>query len=599
MNSPSAPTARQFLIAGILAGLLAGCATPPSAPINEAELALTNAIAALETQTPDQQAAQVIRLIQQLNSLGRPAEALNLAQRYPVGPEQIEHYPSYGLALAQTHIALGNDQNADKVLTEALNNPTAFMGLADEIQLISARVPVLDRLGLALRAFEDLVYLSILQPAEQTSATRDALWQRAQNLTGQTTRDPSSEAAGWLALAAVPQSDNPSAAALVWFRAWPDHPALESLPPEVAGLLNLEWPAPSRIGLILPLSGELAAVGESVLDGVMNQRLASSGPTLVVADGAQGLTHALKELRTQQVDLILGPLPKADVQALLALNPQEAVLALNYSDLDLTDARAPRALMGLSPEDSARDAAGLLAGTSDKRPLVLVPGDTLGERIAAAFAQHWPDNESRAPIIQRYLNDDQRQIVSNALGIEGSQARHKHLAQALGLELEFTPRRRQDVGAVYIYGDSITAAQLKPLLAFYYAGDLPVWLADSALDQNLDLVQQDLIGANIVAMPWQTDGALESNVLYELGADAWMLASALANPDQLAIMGRTGEWFRDGQTLRRNLVPVQLTQRGFVVLPRPAPEPEQPLAADDESPIEPSQDNESELGTQG
>ena len=152
---------------------------------------------------------------------------------------------------------------------------------------------------------------------------------------------------------------------------------------------------------------------------------------------------------------------------------------------------------------------------------------------------------------------------------------------------------------MYIYGDSITAAQLKPLLAFYYAGDLPVWLADSALDQNLDLVQQDLIGSNIVAMPWQTDGALESNVLYELGADAWMLASALANPDQLAIMGRTGEWFRDGQTLRRNLVPVQLTQRGFVVLPRPEPAPEQPLAADDKSSIEPSQDNESELGAQG
>ena len=576
MNSP---TARHLVIAGILAGLLAGCAGTPTVPVSEAERNLNAAIANLDTQPAAERDTQTVQLMQQLNVLSQYDRTLELGQRYTVAPDNIEQFPGFASALARAHFAVGDARSAEQTLTDALTHPAAFIGLNDEILLIEQRIQALEALRQDMRAFEDRVYLSVLTPADQNGAVLGALWQQARQLVGQVASDPNSDAAGWIQLAEILSAENPNRAALEWFRIWPDHPANAQLPLEVADLLNLDWPSPTRVGLILPLSGALSAVGESVLDGVMEQKLNDVGPTLVVADGAQGVEQALETLRAQQVDLILGPLPKAQVKTLLELNPTEPVLALNYSDLDLQDARAPRALMGLSPEDSARDAAQLLAATSEKRPLVLVPGDELGQRVADAFNAFWPEPEKRAPIIQRYLNDDQRQVISGILGIEASQARHKQLSRALGLDIEFTPRRRQDVGAVYIYADSITAAQLKPLLAFYYAGNLPVWLADTALDQNIDLVRTDLVGANVVAMPWQADQITESNVLFELGADAWLLASALADPNQATVPGRTGEWFRDGNALRRTLTPVKVTQDGFDILERPAPEtyPEAPM----------------------
>ena len=48
-------------------------------------------------------------------------------------------------------------------------------------------------------------------------------------------------------------------------------------------------------------------------------------------------------------------------------------------------------MMGLAPEDNARDAARLMAAQLIERPLLLVPGDQLGERVVAAYSKQWPN----------------------------------------------------------------------------------------------------------------------------------------------------------------------------------------------------------------
>ena len=593
-----APTARQVLVAGILAGLLAGCAGTPTAPSSTLGRDIQTQIDNLPNLVALERDAALVGLMQRLNAQGDYAEALSLALQYPVAPSSIEAYPSFQLSTALAQFRTGNAAQAQRTISATLSEPQAFVGLADEINLIRLRVQVRDALSLDMAAFDDQVYLSTLLPATENGQVLNELWQRAKRLADQAPSESNSLSAGWLELAAAGEDIR---ALQSWLQRWPDHPALDNLPLEIADLLNTDWPMAQRVGVILPLSGPLSRVGESVLDGILQQQLSVNGPALVVVDGAPGIEGALAELQGQQVDLILGPLPKDQVSALLELNPPQAVLALNYIDGELDESLAPRALMGLAPEDGARDAAYLMASENPKAPLVLVPGDTRGERVSEAFIESWmaytppvevmettglpapigldlplpgelvPQADTRPPmpIVQRYLNDDQNQVVADALGISASRARHRALQQQLGLELEFTPRRRQDIGSVYIYADAITAAQLKPLLAFYYAGDLPIWLADAALDENLPLVRGDLTGARVVAMPWQVADSESSNVLFELGADAWRLSSALADKTQLQIAGRTGTWQREGERLRRTLTPVRITRDGFQRLDRP------------------------------
>ena len=564
-----APTARHVIFAGILAGLLAGCAGTPSAPTSRLDQTLQADIAQIETLAGQQRDAQLIELLRQLNSLSRYTQALELGAQYPVAPDSIEAYPRFQHAMALAEFRTGLADAAQTRITQALSEPQAFIGLADEIRLLELRAETRIALSQNIPALEDLVALSALQDSQ---GSIEALWQLAKTIPDAT---GGSVASGWVALAQAAQSTRSATAIRLWRSEWPDHPAMDRLPLELAELLNTDWPTASRVGLILPMTGALSRVGESVLDGVMHQQLSQTGPTLIVADSAQGVEAALAELRSQNVDLILGPLPRDQVDELLALNPEEAVLALNYSEADLTGASAPRALMGLSPEHTAADAARLMAADRPGAPLLLIPGDTLGERIASAYLEQWQqDPERPSPVIQRYLNDDQNQVVSDALGVSASNARHRALERQLGLDLEFTPRRRQDITSVYIYADSITAAQLKPLLAFYYAGSLPIWLADAALDENIALVRSDLNGARVLAMPWQAQEDVASNVLFELGADAWALSTALADKTLLEIPGRTGNWTLDGSELRRTLTPIRITSDGYEPLERVVEQPD-------------------------
>lgn len=563
--------ARQFIYAGILTGLLAGCASTTAPSISQQDLAIQSQIAGLSDLPVEQRSASTLDLVQQLNALGRYEQSLEVGAQFPIDIADTQRFAAFQLEMALAEFRRGNAQVAVDQITQALTSAEDFLLVTDQAALLDLRARAHEALSDNLSALADWVRVNDLTD-NATAVSR--IWALAQQLAGQSATVENQTAAGWIALAETQTQENIPAAIREWHLNWPAHPALGNLPLELADYFNTDWPTATRVGLILPLSGALSQVGETILDGVMSEQLGSPGPVMVLIDGSQGVEAALAELRSQNVDLIVGPLPKDQVDALMALNPVEPVLALNYVDGNLEDALAPRALMGLAPEDGARDAATLISSQYEQAPLVLTPATPIGERVATAFSEAWQTLNGETPISRSYLNDNQREVVSEALGITASQERHRNLERSLGLDLEFTPRRRQDIGSVYIYGDSITAAQLKPLIAFYFGGDLPIWLSDSTLDQNLELVRGDLQGAYVVAMPWQLDQTSPSSVLFELGADAWMLTSALTDKTAEFIPGRTGTWFRSGNDLRRELVPARIQSKGFDIISRPTDEPQ-------------------------
>ncbi|QGG80955.1 hypothetical protein GH975_10390 [Litorivicinus lipolyticus] len=557
---------RLWLATALTAALLGGCASGPGTTV---VTPLDTELASLTQLAGAEQASQLALQLGALNRSGQFELALALSQRVPVDAALGPLYQQVERQATAAMIGVGDYNGALARIERASQAP-------DQLEWLGLETQAYDGLGDQRAAMAALARLIELTPDDANGRLLGDIWVRAQ-LASLLDAGGDDAVSGWLALAQAAEAGAGDVRA--WRKAWPDHRANRVLPADIQALLARGWAKPARIGVILPLSGPLVGVGSNLLDGIMSEQLSDRSTTVIVSDGSLGVEAAVAELTAQSVDLIVGPLPKDQVNQLLAMAIDLPLLTLNYSDIE-ADALAPRAQMGLAPEDAARDAARLMMLDLDdpRRPIVLVPGDATGERVSAAYISEWTDNGGVAPVIAPYLNDNQRQVVADAIGIAASQARHSALQRLLAADLEFTPRRRADISSVYIYANAVTAAQLKPLLAFYYAGDLPVWVADAALDRDLDLVRDDLVGANLVAMPWQLDSLADSNVLFELGRDAWLLANSLDSLAQgNAFDGRTGLWTLESERLTRAMSPARLTAEGFTALERP-PERAEPLA---------------------
>ncbi|MWU83322.1 penicillin-binding protein activator, partial [Escherichia coli] len=85
--------------------------------------------------------------------------------------------------------------------------------------------------------------------------------------------------------------------------------------------------------------------------------------------------------------IVVGPLLKNNVEALMKSNTTLNVLALNQPEQ--VQNRANICYFALSPEDEARDAARHIHEQGKQAPLLLIPRSTLGDRVANAFAQEW------------------------------------------------------------------------------------------------------------------------------------------------------------------------------------------------------------------
>jgi outer membrane PBP1 activator LpoA protein len=136
----------------------------------------------------------------------------------------------------------------------------------------------------------------------------------------------------------------------------------------------------------------------------------------------------------------------------------------------------------------------------------------------------------------------------------------------LSTRVEFSARRRQDVDVVFLLArNGAEARSLKPLLAFHYAGSLPIYATSSIYNGVASASDRDLDGINLVEMPWLLGSSPTIRAelaagntgtdtyarLNALGADAYLLQSRFrqlqAGPDAL-LRGNTGLL-----TLNRNL----------------------------------------------
>jgi outer membrane PBP1 activator LpoA protein len=352
-----------------------------------------------------------------------------------------------------------------------------------------------------------------------------------------------------------------------WRQRFPDHPALPELLRRASARLQAQVKRVNHIAVLLPESGRYAAAARALRDGIMAAWFAlpeAERPLLRFYDSSDPYNAwpQYSKAVAAGAEAVIGPLQKSSVAQLLNAGQLAVpVLALNHVD---TQTAPPDKLylFALDPENEARLVAERIWQQGQRHPVALYPDTPWGQRLIKAFVDRWQaltgeDIERRA-----YQADsaDHSRVIRELLHLNLSKARHQRLERWLGQSIEFEPRRRHDVDAVFVAAHPQQAQELRPQLAFFRAGDLPMLTTSAAWTGALSPQQlADMKGILLPDIPLLADpkararlgqslpGVLGPGVrLYAMGMDALHLLphlQRLQDSPYESLDGHTGNLF--------------------------------------------------------
>ncbi len=391
--------------------------------------------------------------------------------------------------------------------------------------------------GRAAEAISDLILQGSTNNTQSNQELRDHIWRLFDalgddELNAMTSRVDSYEYRGWLELAKSIRTEQDSIESQLdvirqWQSVWTQHSALKGLPDGLATLNRVWEQRPRRIALLLPLQDQVGrAVQEGFLsayyqalsqgDEVPSVHIYDTSPLLV--SGSQINILGLYDTAVAAgANLIIGPLDKDLVRQLHALDSLTVpTLALNYSDLDYRNS-SNFYQFGLAPQDEIRMAADLAWQAGHRNAAVLAPLGPDYQRLQDSFATYWQSLGGELVSRSTYSGDaDYSAVIKHLLAIDASETRAATILRILPRsEMEFTPRRRQDIDFIYLMANPRQGRQIKPTLSFYFADDIPVYSL-SAIYDGLEnqLANRDLNGIIFTDAPWvlRSDDLLKQEV---------------------------------------------------------------------------------------
>lgn len=337
--------------------------------------------------------------------------------------------------------------------------------------------------------------------------------QTPQALQNIVTQNNSANIQGWAELALIIKDNRRDPSLLAsrleqWRKQFPHHMASTLLPNNLHAAMK-KAPAPKKIALLLPLSGRYKNAANAIRNGFFAayynaKKTNVTTPTITVYNTAtENIDKAYRQAIASGADFVVGPLTKANVKTLASSTSLEIpTLALNTVE----NKRAIPNLyqFGLSPVDEAQQAATKAWSGNHHNALIIAPAGNWGQNIAKAFLQQWQQlggltvgqlNYSN----QRTLDKDIKQL----LNINKAQWQAAVLKKLLREKFRFVPRRRKDFDMIFLIARPVIARQIKPLLKFYFAGQVPVYSISQIYNGTPNArSNRDLDGIIFCGMPW-------------------------------------------------------------------------------------------------
>ncbi len=544
-----------------LAALLSACASSPTSSLGELPRTPQASIEQLLQQASESKPEQAALLRLSAADLARQQQDIGRATRI------LEQVPLDTLKPAQQVFAstlaaeLFMARNKPKSALTALQHPSLqYLGelpVEQQVRTQSARAQALAADGQTLAAARERVFIAPLLTGSAAADNHEAIWSLVSSLPReQLSSAGDSDLDGWLSLALATKSagtpDQQLAAIDSWKSQHPQHPAAIQLPKPLTQLQELAGQPLQKIALLLPQQGQLAGVARALRDGFLAahyqaEQEGQNPPEILLYDSSQlpSIDDFYRQAQADGAQLVVGPLEKPLVKQ-LSDRPQLPLttLALNYSDVGQ---ETPPQLFqfGLAAEDEAREVARRAWADGMRSAVAMVPAGDWGNRVLAAFQQSW--QAAGGNLIAAEHVDQPVELarqIADLLQLRQSEARAKRLQSTLGTQLASLPARRQDIDFIFLAATPQQAQQIKPTLAFQYAGDLPVYATSHLYAGGQNPTQfQDLEGIRFCETPWLLDAndPLRQQVdrqwpqaagslgrLYAMGVDAFRLAPRLS-----------------------------------------------------------------------
>ncbi len=472
----------------------------------------------------------------------------------------------------------GEFQQALTVLNEAkLQDMVLLAELPKQLQISQLRASLYALEGMHLEAAQERIYIDPLLSADQQRINREGIWHSLSYVPTRKLIESHSNASnrdflGWLELASIAKDNQGDIDTQVrqldaWMRRWSNHPAANELPGGLANLSAMAAEKPQQVALLLPFTGKLAALGKAIRDGFIatyHQTRTRGNPTPNVraydSSNGENIAQLYQQAVMDGAQLVIGPLRKEVLETLL-----DQVQTFSVPLLALNRARGesfpPNVFQfALAPEDEAEQIAEIAANEGFERALIVTPASDWGRNVADAFSARW-QSLGGLVIDQVGFNaqaNDYSKVIKDAMQLDLSEKRAQKLGWLLGDNIQFQPRRRGDVDFIFLVARPHEAYAIKPLLAFHYAGDIPVY-ATSHIYSGIPSPSKDrdIDGVKFVDTPWSLSeqAPVKTSILkelphsrhyqkmYALGVDAYRLYPRLqqmAQLDNSRVYGETG-----------------------------------------------------------
>ncbi|MCU2338276.1 penicillin-binding protein activator [Enterobacter hormaechei subsp. steigerwaltii] len=303
---------------------------------------------------------------------------------------------------------------------------------------------------------------------------------------------------------------------------------------------------------------------------------ANPGAELKIYDtSAQPLDQVLAQVQQDGASIVVVPLLKNNVEALMKSNTTLNVLALNQPEQ--VQNRANICYFALSPEDEARDAARHIHEQGKQAPLLLIPRSTLGDRVANAFAQEWQTLGGGVVLQQKFGSASELRagvnggagIALNGSPVSASLPQQQSVTIG-GLTIPAPPTDAQisgggKVDSAYIVATPEEIAFIKPMIAMRNGSQSGATLYASSRSaqgtagpdfrlemEGLQYSEIPMLAGSNPQLMQQALGAVRNDYslarLYAMGVDAWALANHFTQMRQVPgfeLNGNTGDLTAD------------------------------------------------------
>ena len=441
--------------------------------------------------------------------------------------------------------------------------PEALIDKGDDVLKKEALMLRADGLKDTRRYIESLTtYIGIKKflSEDEYSPNTDKIWQtmiainpedaRERLASGETNR----ELEAWLELALLATPTQIDTTQLEQdYQRWVDEHSFVDMPDYAFEELLSRWAYfdfhPEKIALILPLTGEYASIGRIIRDGflVAQKEAQNTSPTVSQkemqidvydSNQNQNIVELYQQATRKGADMVIGPLLKTNVDALLKHSPLPApAITLNYASDAKNIAKGEVFQFGLYPEDEAEQIAKKLLDKEYNSVVVMAADNEWGRRMVRRFSDVYLQLEGTIQEVYYYDTEfeDYAPSVQSLFNLNQSIQRYADIEKVIEKKMEFKPRIRDDINAAVLFANYQNATLIYPLMKFYYADELPVYASSHAYEPGEEKLLRELDGLVYNDIPFivdrvrypDSDKVKEFPRLYALGKDAYRLINTI------------------------------------------------------------------------